>query len=201
MTCLNSRRNHPITDSHNYHAIAGQFMDRIRWPSVLAVLLLLITPTALAEDDDDDIDDEQILGMDGEELGNVALYLLIASLLIVLWKPTFRWLRKKGPELFDTEPREFKRKLGVFNRRYMKVHNWIGFATAVVGTIHGIALEWHWTLWAAMVALWILVFSGSMMQWRWPPKEMRKGARLLHLQRTMSVVAIILLLIGHGIVD
>ncbi len=182
-------------------------MGCIRWFLILAVLLLLITPAALAEedddedDDDDDNDDEQILGLDGKDLGNVALYLLIASLLIVLWKPTFRWLRKKGPEIFDTEPREFKRKLGVFNRRYMKVHNWIGFATAIVGTIHGIALEWHWTLWAAMVALWILVFSGSMMQWRWPPKEVRKGARLLHLQRTMSIVAIVLLLIGHGIVD
>jgi len=39
------------------------------------------------------------------------------------------------------------------------------------------------------------------MQWRWPPKEVRKGARLLHLQRTLSVIAIVLLLIGHGIVD
>ena len=179
-------------------------MGRLRWCLVLALLLLLMTSTALADgdDDDDDDDDEQkILGIEGEDLGNIALYLLIVTLTIVIWKPLFKWLRTYGPEHFDKEPREFKRKLGVFNRRFMKIHNWIGFGTAVVGTIHGIVLEWHWTLWAGMAALWILVFSGSMMQWRWPPKEVRKGARLLHLQRTLSVVAIVLLLIGHGIVD
>jgi len=83
----------------------------------------------------------------------------------------------------------------------MKVHVWIGFATALVGTIHGIFLEWHWTLWVGMGAVWILVLSGSMMQWRWPPKKIRRGTRLLHMQRTLSVVAVVLLLIGHGIVD
>ncbi|MCH1540198.1 MAG: hypothetical protein L7S56_02005 [Candidatus Poseidonia sp.] len=179
-------------------------MRSLRWSLVLALLLLSLTSTALADGDDgdDDDDDEQkVLGIDGEDLGDVALYLLIATLLIVIWKPVFKWLRKNGPELFDKEPRKFKRKLGVFNRRFMKVHNWIGLGTAVVGTIHGYVLEWHWTLWAGMGALWILVFSGSMMQWRWPPKEFRKGARLLHLQRTLSLVALILLYVGHGIVD
>jgi hypothetical protein len=176
---------------------------------LLFLFLILLAPLgALADEDDegdegddDDEDESSILGVEGEDLGNVALYLMIATLTIVGWKPTLKWLRKKGPEIFDTEPREFKRKLGVFNRRYMKIHNFIGLGTAVVGTIHGLMLEWHWTLWAGMAALWILVFSGSMMQWRWPPKEMRKGARLLHLQRTLSVVAIILLFVGHRIVD
>ncbi|MFQ3344307.1 MAG: hypothetical protein ACKVI6_06470 [Candidatus Poseidoniales archaeon] len=176
-------------------------MRRIRWHMILALVLLLMTPTTLADGDDDDDDEQRILGIEGEDLGSIALYLLIATLMIVIWKPVFKWLRKYGPGHFDKEPREFKRKLGVFNRRFMKIHNWIGFGTAAVGTIHGIVLEWHWTLWAGMAALWILVFSGSMMQWRWPPKEMRKGARLLHLQRTMTVVAVVLLLIGHELVN
>ena len=73
-----------------------------------------------------------MLGIEGEDLGNIALYLLILTLMIVIWKPTFKWLRKYGPERFEKEPREFKRKLGVFNRRFMKIHNWIGFGTVVV---------------------------------------------------------------------
>jgi len=49
--------------------------------------------------------------------------------------------------------------------------------------------------------LWLLVVSGSMMQWKFPPKEVRKGMRLLHMQRAMSVLAVAFLLIGHNLVD
>jgi len=174
-------------------------MMRFRWLFVLSITLLLMTPTAIADDDDDD--EQKILGIEGEDLGDIALYLLVATLLIVVWKPAFFWLRKHGPDRFQQEPREFKRKLGVFNRKFMKGHTWVGFAAAIIGTVHGIVLEWHWTLWAGMLCVWILVFSGSMMQWRWPPKEVRKGARLLHMQRTLSIIAIVLLIIGHGVVD
>ena len=87
-------------------------MGRLRWYLVLALLLLLMTSSALADSDDDDDDDEQkILGIEGEDLGNIALYLLIVTLTIVIWKPIFKWLRTYGPEHFDKEPREFKRKL------------------------------------------------------------------------------------------
>ena len=96
---------------------------------------------------------------------------LIATLSIAIWKPSFKWLRKNGPELFNAEPRPFKKKLGVFNRRFMKVHNWLGVIAAVVGTAHGFVLEWHWTLWAGMAGIWVLIFSGSLLQWKWPPKR------------------------------
>jgi hypothetical protein len=167
---------------------------------LLLALMLLLAPGALADDDDDD-DDETIMGTDAEDLGEVAQILMIGTCSIALWRPSFKWLRKNGPDLFGKEPRPFKRKLGVFNRYYMKIHNWIGLATVVIGTAHGYVLEWHWTLWVAMGALWALVFSGSLMQWKWPPKEFRKGARLLHMQRSLTIIAIALLLIGHGIVD
>ena len=183
-----------------YEEICAEFM-RLRWSLVLALSLLLMTSTALADDGDGDDDDEKILGIDAEDLGDVALYFLIATLSIAIWKPSFKWLRKNGPKLFNTEPRPFKKKLGVFNRRFMKVHNWLGVIAAVVGTAHGFVLEWHWTLWVGMAGIWILIFSGSLMQWKWPPKEFRKGARILHMQRAMSIIAIVLLYVGHGIVD
>jgi len=192
---------HAETPTRNSSNDVLSLMKPLSWLTVFLVLLLFLLPTVVADDDDDDEDGETILGIEAEGLGDVALYLMIGSLLIVVWKPAFSWLRKHGPERFDQEPREFKRRLGLFHRKFMKVHVWIGFATALVGTIHGIFLEWHWTLWVGMGAVWILVLSGSMMQWRWPPKKIRRGTRLLHMQRTLSVVAVVLLLIGHGIVD
>ncbi len=170
---------------------------------IILLLVLSVSPNALADHDSDDEDEDElkILGIDAEDLGNISLYLMVGTLMLILWKPTFIWLRKYGPKRLGQEPRDFKRKLGVFNRRFMKVHTWLGFGTATIGTIHGFLLEWHWTLWLGMVCVWILVFSGSMMQWKWPTKEFRKGARLLHLQRTFSIIAIILLILGHNILD
>ena len=40
-----------------------------------------------------------------------------------------------------------------------------------------------------------------MMRWKWPPREIRRGARLLHLNRSLSIIAVVLLFIGHEIVD
>jgi hypothetical protein len=176
-----------------------------RWLLLLMLVLLLLSPSVMADEDEDDEDDDDddvmLLGLDGEGTGEVALWLMVATLTIVVWKPLFKWLRANGPELFNKEARPFKKSLGVFNRRYMRAHNWIGFAAAAVGTAHGYVLEWHWTLWVAMGALWFLVVSGYLMQQKWPPKEFRRGARLLHMQRALSVVAIVLLFVGHSILD
>ena len=168
------------------------------------VLLLMSQPLVSADDDkgeDDDDDEVQVLGVDGEGLGEVAQWLMVGTLLIVAWKPLFKWLRANGPEQFSVEARSFKKKLGVFNRRFMRVHLWIGLAAVVLGTVHGYVLEWHWTLWLAMFFLWLLVVSGGLMMWKTPPKQIRKASRMLHMQRAMSVVAVLLLLIGHALVD
>ena len=191
-----------IVDKNKELPYLSTFMRKIAILITLTMLLASLAGCAGDDDGDDDADDdEKILGIDAEGLGDVALYFLIATLSIAIWKPSFKWLRKNGPKLFNTEPRPFKKKLGVFNRRFMKVHNWLGVIAAVVGTAHGFVLEWHWTLWAGMAGIWILIFSGSLMQWKWPPKEFRKGARLLHMQRALSIIAIVLLYVGHGIVD
>lgn len=165
------------------------------------VLALFSFSVGADGDDDDDDDHESIMGIEMEGLGEFAQFLLIFTLSIVIWKPLFMWLRKNGPDLFKKEPRPFKKTLGVINRRYMKIHLWAGFFAALLGTIHGYFLEWHWTLWAGTAAMWILVISGGLLQWKWPPKEFRRGARILHMQRTLSVLLVILLVVGHNIVD
>ena len=178
-------------------------LSHLKWKQLFLFLFVIcLLPTASGDDDDDDDDDDEtILGIEGDDLGEVAYFLLIGSLLIIVWKPSFFWLRKNGPELFNKEKKQFKRKLGVFNKRFMTLHYWLGLFTVIIGTIHGIVLEWHWTLWTAMVGLWIVVFTGWMMRWKWPPREFRRGARLLHLNRSLSIIAVVLLFIGHEIVD
>ena len=52
-----------------------------------------------------------------------------------------------------------------------------------------------------MVFLWLLVVSGGLMMWKTPPQQIRKASRLLHMQRAMSVLAVVLLVIGHALVD
>ncbi|MFZ8906131.1 MAG: hypothetical protein ACO2Y2_02105 [Poseidonia sp.] len=172
--------------------------------ALLVVLFLLVPMTVASADgdvDDEEDDEAQVFGLDAEGLGEVAQWLMVGTLLIVVWKPLFKWLRTNGPERFGVEARPFKKKLGVFNRRFMRVHVWIGLGAVVLGTVHGYVLEWHWTLWVAMLFLWLLVVSGGLMMWKTPPRQIRKASRLLHMQRAMSVLAVALLLIGHALVD
>ena len=64
-----------------------------RWLLLLLASLLILIPGVYADDDDDEEDDEEtIFGIEGEGLGDVALYLMGGSLAIVAWKPTFHWL-------------------------------------------------------------------------------------------------------------
>jgi len=169
--------------------------------ALLALIFASFVVSADGDDDDEDDDESNIMGIDMEGLGEVSQFFFIFTLSIVAWKPTFKWLRVKGPEIFNREPREFKRMLGGVNRKYHTVHNWAGFLAALFGTIHGYFLEWHWTLWAGVAAMWMLVISGGVLQWKWPPKEIRKGARLLHMQRLLSIAVVVLLLVGHEFVD
>ena len=103
---------------------------------IILLLILLVSPNALADydNDDEDEDEPKILGIDAEDLGNISLYLMVGTLILIVWKPTFIWLRKYGPDRLGQEPRDFKRKLGIFNRKFMKVHIWLGFGTAIIGS-------------------------------------------------------------------
>ena len=59
-----------------------------RWLLSLLVVSLLFTQSVYADDDgdeDDDDDDEKIFGIEAEGLGDISLYLLIGTILIVVW--------------------------------------------------------------------------------------------------------------------
>ena len=171
--------------------------------------MAMFTPFVSADEgqdhDHDDDEEEEVkklfLGIEGEILGTVALWTMIATLSILIWKPLRARLSISGHDWFKLEKKPFKKSLNTAHRRYMALHTMLGGLTAVIGTIHGYILEWHWTLWLGMAAIWILVISGSLLQWKYPPRKVKKGAHLLHIQRGLSIVAVIFLLIGHVILD
>ncbi|MDA0715737.1 MAG: hypothetical protein O3A74_04160 [archaeon] len=166
----------------------------------IAILFLPATHADRGGDSDDD-DEASWNGIEAEDMGSVALWMMIGTLFIIVWKPLHMYLRQRGPELFDIDSKSFKLKLKKFNTKHLSIHTILGFLTAIVGTVHGLLLDWHWTLWVGMVCVWILVISGSLLKWKWPPQQVRKGARLLHMQRALSIIAVVMLLIGHTLVD
>ena len=175
----------------------------------LFLLSCLFFPSVSAAFDDDDDDDDDGGDDDnelGEDLGNISQILLIATISLVAWKPAHIWVRKTGLEKYGnkfaiTDHKAFKKKLTKINKWMSIFHLWVGVGAVVTGLVHGLMTEGVklesslvWLGWLGMLFMSIL---GGLMQWKWPPKKVRKGARLLHSQRIILVLTIILLVIGH----
>ena len=171
-----------------------------RW-LIYLLLLLLISPVALADDDDDDDDDDdaKILGLEAEGLGDFALWTFVFTVSIVVWKPSHIYLRRNAKKLFEN-PKMVKEKLSSFNRIYMRAHYWIGLVAVVVGGVHGLGMiqeDNGWMYWAGWAGMVIMTITGALLLWKWPPKKVRKGARMLHAQRAILVLTIIFLVVSH----
>jgi len=168
---------------------------------MIAILLALslVSVVSADDDEDDDDDDESILGMDGEGLGEVALFMMIATTSVVLWKPAFIWLNKNAKHYFS-EPKLVKAKARIANLWYMRIHYWLGLGVVIVGGIHGLALTeglQDWLFWLGWVGLVLMSITGALMLWKWPPRKVRKGARMLHAQRALLVITIVALVASH----
>lgn len=168
--------------------------------ALLCGFLILSAPLALADDEDEDEEDEdedRSEGLEdiGESLGEVSAWLLGLTLLYFGWKralPPIRKLLKAAGE------REQMKKLNSWNKRAIPIHTFLGTAALVTGFIHGLLMdESNLLLWLAVFLMGVLSVSGGLMRWKWPPREVKKGARLLHMQRLLSIVIVILLLLGH----
>ena len=193
----------------------------VKWREVTVAILILLmvimtcggAPILMAKyspdsgkmsDDDgddnggDDDDDDNPWEDGGESLGTAALVFLILTLSIVLWKPGVKLARKHLPDKLEMENRLVKKNIGIANRWFMKIHDWLGFGAALIGTLHGLLMDdWGLEFWIPMGGFWVLVTSGYLMRVKWPPKQVRKGARLLHMQRFIAIVSVIVLFIAH----
>jgi hypothetical protein len=171
---------------------------------LLLVLFLFLTPTVNAFDDDDEkeeSDDEF-----SEDLGELAKSLLIATIVLIAWKPLHLWLQKTGiktnAERWGIKDiKVAKKKLLRFNKWMLRIHIIVGTAATIVGFIHGIGSQmpdWEssaaWAGWVGLLAMSVL---GGLIMWKWPPKAVKKRARALHTQRALLIITIILLVAGH----
>ena len=188
-------------------SIAGDkdFLElRFRLLKVLSItlcLLLLASPVAALSDDDDsdeanDEDDE--LEDLGEDIGTISAWLLGLTLVYFGWKRVLPTIRK---HLKQTEQKDRLKSLNTWNKKAIPLHTFLGVAALVTGTIHGLMMdEDALILWVAVALMGVLSISGGLMRWKWPPKKVKKGARLLHMQRLLSAAVVILLLVGHEMV-
>ncbi len=150
------------------------------------------------EEDDEDDEDDGPYEDSGKALGYSAVFFLLLTCTIALWKPAVKFARKELPSMLEYDDRKVKLWIGKVNRWYMKIHDWLGFAAALIGTLHGILLgDWNWMFWIGIIGLWILVISGYLMRVKWPPRQVKKGARLLHMQRLIATISIVFLWLAH----
>lgn len=173
---------------------------------VLAAVVLLQATLVAADDHDEDEDEDQ--GRDGpledlaEGAGSVAAWLLGLSVVIIPWKLGYAWLRKEGLVKLGFPDREHRQMLTKGNRWFMRIHQWIGWGALVLGLTHGLFIdEQHWMLWLGLAGMGAMSIAGALMTWKWPPRSVKKGARIVHVQRVLLVATIALLLIGHQLVD
>ena len=169
--------------------------------SIALVLLLLASPVAALSDDDDDADDEddddEFEDL-GEDVGTVSAWLLGLTLVYFGWKRVLPTIRK---HLKQTDQKDRLKSLNTWNKKAIPLHTLLGVAALVTGTIHGLMMdEDALILWVAVALMGVLSISGGLMRWKWPPKKVKKGARLLHMQRLLSAAVVILLLVGHEMV-
>ena len=163
---------------------------------LIALGLLLIASPATAQVDDDDLDeDEDGLEDLGEDIGTVSAWLLGLTLAYFAWKRLLPVARK---ELKEKQQKDRLKRLNSLNKKAIPVHTILGVAALVTGIAHGLMVGGGpLMLWVAVALMGILSVSGGLMRWRWPPREIKRGARLLHMQRLLSVAVVLLLLVGH----
>jgi len=155
---------------------------------------------------DDDDEKEESDDEFGEDLGELAKSLLIATIVLIAWKPLHLWLQKTGiktnAERWGIKDiKVAKKKLLRFNKWMLRIHIIVGTAATIVGFIHGISSQmpdWEssaaWAGWVGLLAMSVL---GGLIMWKWPPKAIKKRARALHTQRALLIITIILLVAGH----
>ena len=171
---------------------------------LLFVLFIFLTPIVSADGGHDDKDDDDD-GF-GEDLGELAKSLLIATIVLIAWKPIHLWLQKTGIKTNAqrwgiADIKVAKKKLLRFNKWMLRIHIIVGTAATIVGFIHGIASQmpdWEssaaWAGWLGLLAMSVL---GGLIMWKWPPKAVKKRARALHTQRALLIITIVLLVAGH----
>jgi len=160
-------------------------------------ILSLSLSTANADDDDEDDENENELG---EESGSVAAWLIVVSFVYVVVRQKIT--RTKLKELGITT-----KEYGQYLETTLKIHMWVSAIATIIAIYHTWAMiaDEGWfkddvlTGYIPLVAMIYLTLSGILL-WKklpndWVNRVLRKKARQVHVQRWITVIFIIGLLI------
>lgn len=158
------------------------------------LLVLLWVPGALADDGG-----EEGLEDLSEGLGVLAAAALGLTIATAAWNWSRRRILLKALRGRGTA---IKRVMSWHRRLAVPVHALAGLGALGAGTVHGLwAEQGHWSLWSAMAMMGVMTLGGAILLWKWPPAKVRKGVYVLHGQQGLLAAMLVLLLVGHGIVD
>jgi len=156
--------------------------------------LSLITVSA-----DDDSEDENEMKW-GEDSGTVAAWLIVASFIYVVLRQKI--FRKKLKELGITA-----KQYGQALKNSLKLHMWASAIATIIAAYHAWAMiaDEGWfeddslTGYIPLIAMIYLTLSGILL-WRklpdnWIDRSLRKKARQVHVQRWITIIFVIGLLI------
>ena len=164
-------------------------------------ILSLALPTVNAdEDDDENADEDDDENEWGEDLGSIAAWLMVASFSYVVLRQKIS--RAKLKELGLTT-----KQYGQSLQTTLKLHMWVSAIATILAVYHAwlMIVDEGWfeddsiTGYIPLVAMIYLTLSGILL-WRrlpddWVDRVLRKKARQVHVQRWVTVLFVIGLLI------
>ena len=177
--------------------IPTQFMRFWIFLFIFSMLTLSLT-TVNADDDDEDDDDENENEL-GEDSGSVAAWLMVASFSYVVLRQKIS--RTKLKELGLTT-----KQYGQSLQATLKLHMWVSAIATILAVYHAwlMIADEGWfeddslTGYIPLVAMIYLTLSGILLWKRlpddWVDRVLRKKARQVHVQRWITVLFIIGLL-------
>lgn len=167
----------------------------------ILVSFLLLLPIGLRADDDDEKyrgSREHVMEEVSESLGTISLWGLILFNGLYYYCMAF----KRVPKGFRTHAPEIAKQPLKWKTKFRKFHYWGNPVVIALAFLHGWwAEKTHPVLWWGWGILVFLMISGIIMKLQKADQPGAKVNRLIHTQHFFSIAMLVLLLVGHGLVD
>ncbi|PLA74898.1 hypothetical protein CYQ88_03060 [Hydrogenovibrio sp. SC-1] len=147
---------------------------------------------------------ETFLNEVGEEIGEVALWLLVfiyARTLLKLMSAKGSFAQRLIPgSINDLSNSLIRTVLIPLN----KTHAYVGIATLAVILLHIALVGWHLEILLFQVVLGLLIWQGLFgffLRWRFSPRQLKQFSYLVHAQFVTGIMIGIFSYVGHWLVD
>jgi len=147
---------------------------------------------------------ETFLSEIGEEIGEVALWLLLfiyARTLLKLIATKGSFAQRLIPEPLEGFSRSIIQTLLI---PLNKTHAYVGIATLALIFLHIALVGWHLEIVLFQVVLGLLIWQGLFgffLRWRFSPRQLKQFSYLVHAQFVTGIMIGIFSYVGHWLVD